>query len=129
MMSDPSPAALSAVAPASAPCKVCGGVSHLYGVVDFHKNCEIARGRQVLALSGIPIYYHRCPACELLFTVAFDHFSNDDFARHIYNDGYSAVDPDYRETRPAGNAQWIIGAFGNSKSIRILDYGGGNGRL
>jgi hypothetical protein len=35
-------------------CKCCGAPAFLYGVVDFHKNCEIYR-RKVLDLSGIPI--------------------------------------------------------------------------
>jgi len=43
-------------------CKCCGAPAFLYGVVDFHKNCEIYR-RKVLDLSGIPIYYHRCTVC------------------------------------------------------------------
>jgi 2-polyprenyl-6-hydroxyphenyl methylase/3-demethylubiquinone-9 3-methyltransferase len=108
------------------PCKCCGEQASLYGVVDFHKNCEIVR-RKVLDPSGIPIYYHRCPACGFLFTVAFDHFTHDDFRRHIYNADYGLVDPDYLDTRPRSNATGIGQMFAGAKDLRILDYGGGNG--
>ena len=76
---------LHSVAPKNAVCKCCGAAASLYGVVDFHKNCEIIR-RKVLDVSGVPVYYHRCPSCRFIFTAAFDHFTTDDFHRHIYND-------------------------------------------
>ncbi len=53
---------LQAICALETPCECCGAVAYLYGVVDFHKNCEIYR-RRVLAVSGIPIYYHRCTVC------------------------------------------------------------------
>jgi 2-polyprenyl-6-hydroxyphenyl methylase/3-demethylubiquinone-9 3-methyltransferase len=99
-----------------------------YGVVDFHKNCEIAR-RQVLGISGVPIYYYRCPACGFLFTTAFDEFTQDDFLRHVYNEDYLLVDPDYRGDRARVNADILIGLFSDARPRRILDYGGGNGGL
>jgi 2-polyprenyl-6-hydroxyphenyl methylase/3-demethylubiquinone-9 3-methyltransferase len=97
-------------------------------VVDFNKHCE-HRKPNLLPVSGIPIYYHRCGQCGFIFTAAFDHFSPDDFLTHIYNSGYAAVDPDYAEVRPTGNAGFITSLFGNHKWISILDYGGGNGLL
>jgi 2-polyprenyl-6-hydroxyphenyl methylase/3-demethylubiquinone-9 3-methyltransferase len=100
----------------------------LLGVVDFNKSCEDHKGK-TLPLSGIPIYYHRCPRCRLIFTVAFDHFSNADFLSHIYNDGYAAVDPDYATVRPTGNANLLAKVFAGHRDISILDYGGGNGCL
>jgi 2-polyprenyl-6-hydroxyphenyl methylase/3-demethylubiquinone-9 3-methyltransferase len=96
--------------------------------VDFHKNCEVYR-RKVLDLSGIPIYYHRCPACRFVFTTAFDHFTKEDFLRYIYNDEYVLVDPDYREVRPRANAAFLCSLFSGPRPRRILDYGGGNGVL
>jgi 2-polyprenyl-6-hydroxyphenyl methylase/3-demethylubiquinone-9 3-methyltransferase len=97
-------------------------------VVDFHKNCEIYR-RRVLGLSGVPIYYHRCPTCQFIFTMAFDEFTSDDFLRHIYNEEYLLVDPDYEENRPRGNAAVLCSLFSASRPRRILDYGGGRGLL
>ena len=54
---------LQAVCADRAACKCCGATALPYGVVDFHKNCEIQR-RRVLGVSGVPIYYYRCPACR-----------------------------------------------------------------
>jgi 2-polyprenyl-6-hydroxyphenyl methylase/3-demethylubiquinone-9 3-methyltransferase len=109
-------------------CKCCGAPAFPYGVVDFHKNCEIYR-RQVLGVSGVPIYYHRCPACQFLFTTAFDHFTREDFLHHIYNEDYLLVDPDYPEVRPRQMATMLGRLFAGTKPRRTLDYGGGQGVL
>jgi 2-polyprenyl-6-hydroxyphenyl methylase/3-demethylubiquinone-9 3-methyltransferase len=111
-----------------AACKCCGASAFPYGVVDFHKNCEDRR-RPPLQVSGVPIYYHRCPECRFLFTTAFDHFTRDDFLRHVYNDDYERVDPDYREDRGRGNAAMLAELFAGERPRRMLDYGGGNGNL
>ena len=103
-------AELKPVAEAQAICKCCGATAWLCGVVDFHKNCEVQR-RHPLPISGIPIYYHRCPTCGFIFTTAFDHFTHEDFARHIYNGDYIFVDPDYQDERPRGNAGLISNLF------------------
>lgn len=100
----------------------------MFGVADFHKNCAGLQSGP-FALSGIPIYYHRCPSCGFLFTGAFDAWTAGDFAAHIYNDDYALVDPDFAHARPWGNAQMIAQALGASKNLRILDYGGGSGAL
>lgn len=107
-------------------CKVCGGATSLFGAVDLNRAC----GGQPPPPAGIPVPYHQCGKCGLIFTEAFDDWSPDDFKTHIYNDGYIAVDPDYLETRPVGNAVQIDKLFGRFRSnLRLLDYGGGNGRL
>jgi 2-polyprenyl-6-hydroxyphenyl methylase/3-demethylubiquinone-9 3-methyltransferase len=121
-------ARLQAACSPQAQCKCCGSPAYLYGVVDFHKNCEIYR-RRVLGLSGIPVYYHRCPACRFIFTRAFDDFTTDDFLRDIYNDEYLVVDPDYLEDRPRSNAATVCSLFSAARPRRILDYGGGRGLL
>jgi SAM-dependent methyltransferase len=111
------------------PCKVCTEPALLYGVVDFSRSCEVARGLH-LPLIGVPVYYRRCGACGFLFSDSFDDWTDADFQRHIYNDAYTTVDPDYAATRPAGSAAVVAQLFGASKtSLRILDYGGGNGKL
>ena len=121
----------TAVQPAlatKARCKCCGALAYLYGSVDFHKNCE-SRRREVLHPSGVPIRYHRCPSCHFVFTTDFDGFTHDDFRRHIYNDAYVLVDPDYREERPRANAGTLINLFPDARPERLLDYGGGEGTL
>jgi SAM-dependent methyltransferase len=111
----------------SATCKCCNKTADLFGVVDFHRNCEDRR-QHPLKLSGIPIYYHRCPNCGFLFTIAFDNFTPQDFSTHIYNDQYILVDPDYAAIRPRQNAQGVHAMFGRFPELRILDYGAGSGQ-
>ena len=120
---------MSPLAPATVACKCCGAAARLYGVVDFNKNCEARRNPGVLALAGVPVYYHRCAACGFLFTVAFDGFTEADFGRNVYNEEYLLVDPDFPAERPRANAAMIAEFFAASKDLRILDYGGGNGLL
>jgi 2-polyprenyl-6-hydroxyphenyl methylase/3-demethylubiquinone-9 3-methyltransferase len=108
-------------------CKVCDGPAPLYGVVDFNKYCAFEPTS--LPISGIPVYYYRCRQCGFIFTRAFDEFTNQDFLERIYNAGYENVDPDYTGKRPRENLQRIITLFGNTRQIRILDYGGGSGLL
>lgn len=120
---------LRAPDPRAIPCKVCGGASPLFGVTDFNRSCEELRGR-FLPLAGAPVYYRRCEACGLIFTDAFDDWSQADFEAHIYNDRYIDVDPDYLEARPINMAGAVHGAFqASAASLRVLDYGGGNGRM
>jgi len=118
--------ALKPVSSAPLACKICDTPAGLYGVVDFHKSCEELRGFH-LPLSGVPIYYRRCAACGFLFTDAFDDWGENQFKTHIYNDGYHAVDPDYRTARPSGNAGFVANTWGAHKTgMRVLDFGGGN---
>jgi 2-polyprenyl-6-hydroxyphenyl methylase/3-demethylubiquinone-9 3-methyltransferase len=119
---------LRAVCADQTTCKCCGATALPYGVVDFHKNCEIYR-REVLGISGVPIYYYRCPACRFIFTTAFDDFTKDDFLRYVYNDDYLLVDPDYLGERARWNADLLVHLFSGTRPGRILDYGGGNGAL
>lgn len=110
-------------------CPVCGSRSPALDVVDFNKSCAEPQG-VFLPLAGRPVYYHRCENCGHVFSPEFWTWSAKDFSDQIYNDGYVAVDPDYLETRPLGNAQLLLNLFGaQPSSIRHLDYGGGNGRL
>ena len=99
-------ATLQAICDRQTQCKCCGSMALPYGVVDFNKNCEIYR-HNALGISGVPIYYHRCPACRFIFTTAFDHFTHEDFQHHIYNNEYPLIDPDYQVARPQGNAALV----------------------
>jgi 2-polyprenyl-6-hydroxyphenyl methylase/3-demethylubiquinone-9 3-methyltransferase len=115
--------------PGALACKICGGESRLFGLIDFNRSCEEARGH-VLPLSGVAVYYRRCARCGLLYTDAMDDWPHEDFARHIYNDAYVQVDPDFETVRPDGNAAVIDLTFSAStRPASVLDYGGGNGRF
>lgn len=121
--------ALQSANPNPTPCKVCATPSPLYGVVDFHKSCLEAYGKR-LSLAGVPVYYRRCPRCLFLFTEAFDLWPDQAFLDHIYNADYIRVDPEFADIRPANNASLIASTFEPfCSAIRLLDFGGGNGRL
>ena len=122
------PGKLEPVAPLQTPCKCCGATAFLCGVVDFSRNCRGVR-HPPFELCGVPIYYHRCPACQFIFTTAFDHLTSEDFLRHIYNAEYTLVDPEYRDVRPRTNARELAKMFRGTEPRRILDYGGGEGLL
>ena len=115
--------------PAETACKVCDGPARLFGVIDFNRSCEEARGA-FLPLAGVPVYYRRCERCGLVYTDAFDDWPHEAFETHIYNAAYGEVDRDYEAVRPQGNARMIASAFKTSASaLQVLDYGGGNGAL
>jgi 2-polyprenyl-6-hydroxyphenyl methylase/3-demethylubiquinone-9 3-methyltransferase len=123
------PAKLRRPSEAARLCKACGQPAPLFGVTDFNRSCETARGLQ-LPRSGVAIAYYRCSGCGLLFTDAFDDWSPADFATHIYNAAYPQVDPGSVETRPATNAEAFARRFAPfAAELSILDYGGGNGRF
>jgi SAM-dependent methyltransferase len=115
---------LRAATTAPVACKICDGPSPLYGVADMNRPCLVGHN---VPLSGIPIYYRRCPACGFLFTDAFDDWGHDEFKAHIYNDDYIVFDPDYKDRRPTANAALIAKFWSAHKgNMRVLDYGGGN---
>jgi 2-polyprenyl-3-methyl-5-hydroxy-6-metoxy-1,4-benzoquinol methylase len=115
---------LKPVSPEPISCKICDSGAGLYGVVDFHKSCNVDLH---VPVSGVPIYYRRCAACGFLFTDAFDDWSEDQFRTHIYNDGYHAFDPDYQTRRPSSNAKLVEQLWSQHKTgMRVLDFGGGN---
>jgi len=115
---------LRAPSTAHVACKICGGPSSLYGVTDLSRSCEV---RLSTPLSGVPVYYRRCPSCGFLFTDAFDDWGIGEFKSHIYNDEYIIYDPDYKERRPNLNAKTVGDLWTDFKStMRVLDYGGGN---
>ncbi|MES2585856.1 MAG: class I SAM-dependent methyltransferase [Pseudomonadota bacterium] len=110
-------------------CPICNGKSIALDVVDFNKSCEESRGR-FFPLSGKSIYYYQCHSCQFTFAPEFANWSEQDFAREIYNDQYIDHDPDYLERRPQQNFQLIGNLLNDQKlAIRHLDYGGGNGSL
>jgi hypothetical protein len=110
-------------------CTVCGAPSPLMGVVDFHKSCLELQGRRLPPL-GVPVYYRRCSRCALVFADTMLRWSDEEFARHIYNADYVIVDPEYAEIRPVGNAKGLLHLLGDSaRELTVIDFGGGSGRL
>jgi 2-polyprenyl-6-hydroxyphenyl methylase/3-demethylubiquinone-9 3-methyltransferase len=106
-------------------CKCCGGNAPLFHVLDFHQNVHPFK----LPISGIPIYYYRCKTCGFLFTTAFDQFTHEDFAKFIYNADYEMIDTAYHAERAKYFRQFVLMNFAGAKGLRLLDYGGGNGKL
>jgi 2-polyprenyl-6-hydroxyphenyl methylase/3-demethylubiquinone-9 3-methyltransferase len=74
------------------------------------------------------VHYYACQSCGFIFTDSFDCWTQEQFKEHIYNEDYIKVDPGYKVDRPLQNAARIMGTFYPDKdSMRILDWGGGNG--
>jgi hypothetical protein len=109
-------------------CKICDGDAALYGVVDLQRPCEFPGGARP-PLSGVPVYYRRCPQCSFLFTDAFDDWNLKQFKTHIYNDGYQALDPEGLK-RPSSNADVVANLWTAFKTeMRVLDFGTGEDTL
>lgn len=118
--------------PAAAPkrtahCPVCTAPCAPLDRVDFNKNCEEARGKK-LPDSGILVEYVLCDECGFCFAPEFGEWAFGDFEEHIYNQDYEKVDPDYKLSRPQGNAEFVDQLLGSAR-ITHLDYGGGSGLL
>lgn len=122
-------------------CPVCHGPAAWLDVVDFNKSCLEANGQR-LPMSGEAVYYARCPTaaeggtgCGFTFAPAMLGWAEAEFRERVYNDDYSAVDPDAETRRPDVNANWLLGVFpgfaaaGQRGEAKHLDYGGGAGRL
>jgi SAM-dependent methyltransferase len=107
-------------------CKICDEGTSILGVKDFNRNCEEEKGLQVFPLVGYPIYYHKCNNCEFIFTTDLDIWTVDDYAKHIYNEDYVKVDPEYMWKRPRDCVTWFLPKLRGNKSITVLDYGAGN---
>jgi SAM-dependent methyltransferase len=112
---------------ANSTCKICHAQAPLYGVIDF--NDIHGRHNLNMPLSGYAIYYHRCPECGLIYTNAFDDWTEEDFATHVYNDDYIHIDPDFPQKRPQQNADFLIENFADLASWKMLDFGCGSNRL
>ncbi len=67
------------------------------------------------------------PARRFVFTTFTDNWTHEEFHQHIYNKEYALVDPEYADARPRRAAEILTKLYGNTKSVKLLDYGGGNG--
>jgi len=110
-------------------CKCCGGATSFFAGYDFSRTCEDQKS-PVFAKSGIDIPYYRCSSCGFVFTPYFDGWSRQAFAERIYNSDYILADPDFAATRPKYIAEQLDNLLGSVPTdIKILDYGGGEGKL
>jgi hypothetical protein len=113
-----------------ASCKICGHLATLDTLVDFNKYCDFENpNRTLLPLSGIPVWYHRCVHCGLVFTEAFDCWGAEEFNRYIYNNDYVTIDPEFHTARPSRMLSWLKNNVQRLSDHNHLDYGGGNGLL
>lgn len=117
---------LKGSSPPERTCKICGGKSKFFDVVDFNKYCG-QQVRYVSDISGIEVPYFRCESCEFLFTDFCDDWTPDDFRLFIYNDDYIIVDPEYLEIRPAYTADNMAALLEACENLSIIDYGSGSG--
>jgi 2-polyprenyl-3-methyl-5-hydroxy-6-metoxy-1,4-benzoquinol methylase len=108
-------------------CKVCGGVSVKFDIVDFFKVCS--GDYYQFGFSGIPVIYYQCEDCSFIFTDFCDDWIPEDFAKFIYNTDYPLIDGEYAAIRPTKMADEMTGFLANNRSARILDYGSGTGVL
>lgn len=107
-------------------CPVCSSDCAWLPDVDFNKSCA----GEVFGKSGVDISYAICNSCGFCFAPEICSWALPQFEEKIYNTDYILVDPDYAEIRPAANAASLKSTFGAlERSVRHLDYGGGNGRL
>src|SRR5256885_1920576 len=110
-------------------CPVCGAACALLDAVDFNKSCEEARGK-FLGLAGIPVEYALCSRCGFCFAPELCEWTLEEFEERIYNEDYGRVDPDYLDARPRQSAASLLSMFPSPpRTVRHLDYGGGNGLL
>lgn len=111
-------------------CKICKSTASLFGVTDFNTSCY---GQNVhrynYPLSGYAIYYHKCNSCDLIFTNAFDDWSDGDYQQYIYNDEYIKYDPNFNESRSKKNAQLLLTNIKGLSGFKMLDFGCGDGQL
>ncbi len=87
-------------------------------------------GRRVFADHGVGIGYQQCLGCGFTFTSAFDAWTPDEWRAHVYNHDYALADPPFLRERPERNAQMLAALFHRElPKLRVLDIGGGQGRL
>lgn len=113
-------------------CSICNCTALTdFGEKDFgHSGNDKFTGTRNFADYGVMIRYYRCQQCGFLFTPAFDDWSAEQFAEHIYNAQYIKADPPFDGERAAANADRIDELLGDQKgTLTLLDFGGGNGTL
>jgi 2-polyprenyl-6-hydroxyphenyl methylase/3-demethylubiquinone-9 3-methyltransferase len=96
-------------------CKCCGEPAPRFGAAPFGDGT---------------VDYFRCRGCGFLFSDFLDDWPLERLKREIYNDAYIHYDPEFAGQRPERTAVLLDTLLGAHKqSIRVLDYGGGDGQL
>ncbi len=113
----------------SAPCKICGGATRLFGDADANRTCEDRDGRGAFPPAGRAVRYLACEACGFVFTPDFDALTDAQMGAAIYNADYIRADPEFAEKRPDALAGMLAGMLAPFPGLRLLDYGGGAGRM
>ena len=113
-------------------CKICGGATKTFSIVESGKHCNLQLPPAVRG-SGVPVEYFRCPDCNFIFTTFFDNYPAEDLKAEIYNEEYVKFDPLYPKIRPEINARFLRTvleeSFSRDERLRVLDYGAGTGLL
>jgi hypothetical protein len=113
-------------------CKICGGATEIFSIVESGKHCNLQIPPATLG-SGAQVEYWRCLDCNFLFTTFFDIYPTEVLKAQIYNDDYVKFDPLYPKIRPETNARFLRTileeSFSGGERPRVLDYGAGNGLL
>ncbi|QEX19274.1 hypothetical protein FRZ44_45870 [Hypericibacter terrae] len=114
---------LTPIVERTTPCKICATASPLFDVVDYHEDCYEDDGRR-MALSGIPVYYYRCPGCGFLFTRAFDDWGTTDMTGPVTTLGNAEPPLDAAERHNHNFVPLLKEWFGEGlSSLRLLDLG------
>ncbi|WP_350333030.1 class I SAM-dependent methyltransferase [Coralliovum pocilloporae] len=107
-------------------CPVCGMPGLHYLSCDFSKSCNDAfAGEAQFPQADIPVHYWRCIGCSYLFTRFFDHWTPEDYARHIYNEAYLRADPPADGSRCRALSDALLNCL--PRDCSFLDYGCGEG--
>lgn len=113
-------------------CPICGS-THLkfLGSKDFGvSGNDFFQDKPMFPRYGADVPYYECGACDFILTLAFENWTREDYAAHIYNDDYIHADPLFVSERPLRNAQLIQAMFYRDfGDIDILDFGGGEGLM
>ena len=129
MTVDPDLARLLSASPAPTTCKACGKATlRPVGRVDFNRVEAMPPPFPVL---GIGIDHWQCDACGFAWAPVFDAWSDQDFARHIYNADIALTETAENATQRCANVAAMLRVWfaGSAADSRFLDYGCGPGLL
>src|SRR6266851_4430617 len=112
-------------------CPVCMGPCSWFCTLDFAVcGNDYFTGYRNFAETGLDILYFRCERCAFLFSPSFWDFTVNDYRRFIYNDTYVVADPPFQGERALRDAATLHKLLPpTAKSLRIIDYGRGQGIL
>lgn len=114
-------------------CAICASVHILlFGKKDFNSSCnDFFAKKHIFAKSGLLINYYKCQHCGFIWSNALDQWDHKQFRKFIYNHEYGLTDTPFEYERPEKNALLLesIYEYDEINTLRILDFGGGQGQL